>query len=168
MLLEAPLVREAREELRLAAAEPVAVAREELSAEDREARSELAEEETEETTEESEEETLLADEASELLTEAPAEAAEEVSEETTLESELATELAASCVVVVWAATREKAPRRTLAMVATRMLTVCCLVVVTWMFWEWELGVVSGSVGESYAWRKSERWKTLIISLDVVD
>jgi hypothetical protein len=102
MLLEAPLVREAREELRLEAAEPVAVAREELSAEDREARSELAEEETEETTEESEEETLLADEASELLTEAPAEAAEEVSEETTLESELATELAASCVVVVWA------------------------------------------------------------------
>jgi len=125
-LLEAPLVSEARSELRLAAAEPVAVASEELRAEEREATSELTEEEAEEMAEESEEAALVADEASALLTEEPAEDAEEVTEETTLESELAAELPASCVVVVWADTREKAPMRTPAMVAKRMVTVCGL------------------------------------------
>jgi len=145
-LLEAPLVSDASSELRLDEAEPVAVAREELSADDREARSELTDEETEETADETEEAALLADEARALLAEEPAEAAEEVTEETTLERELATELAASWVVVVWAEAREKAPMRTLAMVAKRMVAVCG-------FGEGGLDFYFGKVGA----RRSERF-----------
>jgi NurA-like 5'-3' nuclease len=91
MLLDAALVSEARSELRLDAAEPVAVARDELSADDREAMLELAEEEAEEMAEEMEEETLAREEEMPLLTDEASEATEEVAEERALERELATE-----------------------------------------------------------------------------
>jgi len=96
MLLEAPLVSEARSELRLEAAEPVAVASEELRSDDREATSELMDDEMDETADEADD----AAEESELLTEEPAEAPDEVAESTVLEMELATELTGFSSVVV--------------------------------------------------------------------
>lgn len=106
MLLEAPLVREASSELKLEAAEPVALASEELSCEDREAMFELMEEDAEDAAEETEDEMLLALEAAELLADEAPDAAEELAEEITLETELEIELAVApssvVVVVSWA------------------------------------------------------------------
>ena len=104
MALEAPLVREAYSELRLEAAEPVAVARDEASADDREAMSELTEEDLEETAEEMDDETLARDEETALLAEEASEAAEDVTEDRELEIALEMEAPVSWVVVVvsWA------------------------------------------------------------------
>ena len=90
-LLEAALVRDARSELRLAAPEPVAVARDLLISEDLDAMSEETEEPAEPTADETEEATLEIDEATELVMDCPAEAADEVWEEITLWIELAAE-----------------------------------------------------------------------------
>lgn len=107
MALEAPLVSEARSELRLEAAAPVAVASDLLSSDDLEAMSELTDEETEEAAEEMEEEmedaTLLTEEAMALVADEPAEAAEEVAEAMSLVMVLSTELTMlPSVVVSWA------------------------------------------------------------------
>lgn len=88
--LEEALVSEASFELRLDEAEPVAVASDELSAEDMDEMSELTEDETDEITDEIDDETLLA--ALERL---------ELDAEAALDTELI-ELPASVVVEVWA------------------------------------------------------------------
>lgn len=96
-LAEAPLVTEASLELRLDETDPVALASEELSAEDSDESFELTEDETEEITDEIEDETLLAALDDWELLELDAEAA-------LLDSELdATELELEAAfVVVWA------------------------------------------------------------------
>jgi len=145
MLLEAALVREARSELRLEAAEPVAVASDLLSSEDLEAMSERTDEETEETAGEIEDETLLSSEDLEAMseltdeeTDEPAEAAEEVTEETSLAMEETTELTTLVSVVVsWAAAMEKSPARTVTKGVKRMMTVLFLLLVLLCFLSWE-------------------------------
>lgn len=97
-LLEASLVKDARTELRLEAADPVAVARDEAISEDLEAMSEL----TDEPTEEAVEEAALASEARELLIEEPTEAAEEEAALAELAADAVVSVAVSVTVVVWA------------------------------------------------------------------